>query len=54
MILNKLTTNPINAKMAITAMTVSNELLGFCSFTVRRSWRETKAWDTVKSKLVFN
>ena len=32
MSLNKPTTNPIRAKMAIAAMTLSNELLGFGFF----------------------
>ena len=37
MILNKPTTNPIRAKIAITAMTLSNEFLGFGLFI---SWKE--------------
>ena len=32
MILNKPNTNPIRAKIAITAMTLSNDLLGFGLF----------------------
>ena len=42
MILNKPTTNPIRAKIAIIAMTLSNELLGFGLFISRRSAEKTK------------
>tara|TARA_B100000085_G_scaffold162622_1_gene147895 strand:+ start:341 stop:532 length:192 start_codon:yes stop_codon:yes gene_type:complete len=42
MILNKLTTNPIRAKMAIAAMTLSNELLGFGLFISKKERGENQ------------
>ena len=42
MILNKPNTNPIRAKIAITAMTLSNELLGFGLFISKKERGENQ------------